>query len=379
MHHIPHFVTRNSYLILIFLLLSSCGRGASTRGDEVTGDTLTTCAKLLTLVDCGNYTVADVRDPWDTTRLLGRYILVDRDSEVPGSLPEGEVVMVPLENSIVYSDVHARAIGEVGGIKGVRGVADAGYFKTDEIVSGLADGSVTDIGPAMSPSIERIVEMNPDAILLSPYQNAGHGAVGQTGATIIECADYMESTPLGRAEWIKLLGKLYGGYEKADTIFASTRDRYEALRHKAAAVSTLPKVVTEQLTDGVWYVPGGCSYMARLLGDAAVVYPWSADTSTGSLQLDFATVFDRAHDAEFWLIRTWGHDLTLAELKSNNSLNAEMDAFNNGGVYAANTAEVPLFEDFPFHPDRLLREYLAIFHPCIMHGDTTLTYYKKVK
>lgn len=377
--NILRFITQNSYLILIFLLLSSCGRGTSSRGNEVTGDTLTTCAELLTLVDCGDYTVADVRDPWDTTRLLGRYILVDSDREMPGSLPNGEVVRVPLENSIVYSDVHACAIGEVGGIKGVRGVADAGYFKTAEIVAGLSDGSVTDIGSAMSPSVERIVEMNPDAILLSPYQNAGHGAVGQIGTTIIECADYMEPTPLGRAEWIKLLGKLYGGYDKADTIFASTRDRYESLRYKAAAVSTLPKVVTEQVTDGVWYVPGGRSYMARLLGDAAVIYPWSDDTSTGSLQLDFATVFDCAHDAEFWLIRTWGHDLSLAELKSNNSLNAEMEAFNNGGVYAANTAEVPLFEDFPFHPDRLLREYLAIFHPYIMHGDTTLTYYKRVR
>lgn len=374
-----HFITHNSAFLLIFLLSSSCGRETSSHSDVVAGDTLTTYAELLTLVDCGDYTVAAVRDPWDSTRMLGRYIIVDRDRELPDGLPEGEVVRVPLENSIVYSDVHARAIGEVGGIKGVRGVAEAAYFKTDEIVAGLADGSVTDIGSAMSPSVERIVEMNPDAILTSPYQNAGHGAIGQTGATIIECADYMESTPLGRAEWIKLLGKLYGGADKADSIFARTCDRYDALRMKAAAVSTMPKVVTEQVTDGVWYVPGGRSYMARLLGDAAVIYPWSDDTSTGSLQLDFATVFDRAHDAKFWLIRTWGHDLTLSELKSNNRLNAEMDAFNRGGVYAANTAEVPLFEDFPFHPDRLLREYLAIFHPYIMQGDTTLTYYKRVK
>lgn len=369
------------YLTLVTITLFNlhgCRNRNSHDSAEILGDTLTSCARLLTLIDCGNYTVAEVKNPWDTTGLLNRYILIDKDNPDGLTFPDGMIIKVPLKNSIVYSDVHGSAIGEIGATDAISGVADATYFKTPEIVDGLKSGKITDIGQATAPTLEKIISINPDAILASPYQNAGHGLIGQTGIPVIECADYMETTPLGRAEWIKLLGLLYGNRDHADKIFNDTKARYDSLRFIALAISTLPTVVTEQLTDGIWYVPGGKSYMARILGDAAVRYPWSDDDSSGSLQLDFSTVFDHAHNADFWLIRTWGHDLTLDELKSNYALNASMDAFKKGHVYAANTAEVPLFEDLPFHPDRLLHEYLAIFHPYMLKGDTTLLYYKKV-
>lgn len=350
------------------------GRGES---DAAGGDTLTHEATLLTIVDHGDYTTAAIANPWDSTAgELQTLVLIAAGKPKPAELPRGTVITVPITNSIVYSSVHAAAIDELGAIEAVKGVCDAAYFKIPAIVKGLADGSVVDAGNSMSPSIERILLLGPDAILKSPFQNSSAGGIETTGIPVVECADYMESTPLGRAEWIKLLGELYGKRDEAAAIFQKVSKEYNAIRSKAAEAETRPTVISETVNDGVWYMPGGNSYMARLFADAGGDYPWSGDTSAGSLPLDFATVYDRANDADIWLVKTFGKDLTLDDLRSAYPLNERFKAFATGGVYACNTATSPLFEEFPFHPEKLLREYYNIFHPS---DDSRLTYFNQVR
>ena len=117
-----------------------------------------------------------MKNPWDSTRLLHRYILLPDSVSVPDALPEGTLVRTPLKNSLVYSGVHAGAIRELGAIDAVKGVADAAYFTMAEIGEGLRDGSVTDVGSSMSPDVEKVTLLGPDAILASPYQNSGSSA-----------------------------------------------------------------------------------------------------------------------------------------------------------------------------------------------------------
>lgn len=366
-------------LMALLACSAGCGRtggNASSLGDGA-GDTLTCEASLLTIVDCGGYTLVDVKNPWDTASLLQRYVLIPEKTAVAG-YPDGVVVNVPLRSSLVYSSVHTAAIKEIGSIGAVTGVCDASYYKIPEILSGLSDGKIVDVGSSMSPSVEKIIAFAPDAILTSPFRNAGHGAISQVGIPIIECADYMETSPLGRAEWIKLLGELYGKRAVADSIYRAVVARYNGIREFASRLGSKPVVISEMVTDGVWYMPGGGSYMARMFKDAGGLYPWADDGTSGSLQMDFATVYDRAGDADVWLIKTFGRDLTLDELRSLYPLNARMEAFSNGGIYACNTSATSLFEDFPFHPDMLLEEYVRIFHPELA-SDAPLRYYRPVK
>lgn len=371
-------MARLLYVLIAAMLFCSCGGNKSSNNIVVNGDTLTVEASLLTIVDCRDYTIADIANPWDSTQLLARYILVDRHTPTPSNLPNGTIVRVPLQSSVVYSSVHAGVIDEIGASEAITGVCDAQYYKLPTIVGRLKQGGITDCGNSTAPSIERIVELSPEAILVSPFQNAGHGAIEQLHIPIIECADYMEATPLARAEWIKLFGELYGNRLAADSIYRHVASQYSQLARTAASVSTRPTVISEMLTDGVWYVPGGGSYAARLFADAGAYYPWSDNNSTGSLQLDFSAVYDRAHDADFWLIKTFGNNLTLSDLKTANPLNARIKAFANKGVFAANTSTCSLYEDFPFHPERLLREYINIFHPGVL-PDGTLHYFCRVE
>lgn len=361
-------------LLLIGCCVSGCnkhgGKDTGNSGKEVMPENLVAEARLLKIYDGGDYYRVEVVNPWDTAAMLGRYLLVERGI-VPDSLPEGDFIRVdvPLQKSLVYSSVHAGVLDEMGMADAVAGVADGRYFSKDPYARRIRSGEIKDVGSSMSPSIEAVVALAPDAVLLSPFENAGHGVLDQTGVPVIECADYMECTPKGRAEWVKFLGLLYGCKEKADSIYDCVAGAYDDIVARVAQCSDRPMVLTEMLTDGYWFVPGGASYMARLLQDAGASYPWSNDTSAGSLQLDFSSVYARAADADYWLIRTYGHDLTLDDMRSVYLLNSQFKAFKDGNVYVANTADAPLFEEFPFHPERLLEEYAMIFHPDLVDGE----------
>ena len=388
--------------LLAALVLGACGRSESA-GNAAGGMDE---ARGVTITRCDGYTLVEIANPWRKGEVLHTYVLVPRyadtarnsketgeasgstrhdddgsaslkgseEQPLPEDLPDGTVVRVPIERAVVYSSVHAGVMKELGAFSAVRGVCDAQYYTMPEVQSGLADGSIADCGNSLSPTIERLVALKPDAIILSPFQNAGYGVLTNLGVPIIECADYMEHTPLGRAEWIKLFGELLGCREKADSIFQATAREYSALTALTATVEKRPKVISEMITSGVWFVPGGDSYMAHLFTDAGASYPWSDDTNSGSLSLDFSQVLARAQDADFWLIKPDRH-LSYSDFEAINPLNVKFKAFGCRGVYQCVTSETSLFTDFPFHPQVLLRDFVKIFHPELL-PDYQLRYYQ---
>lgn len=360
------------YGLLCIVLLAACSQKT-----EVAPEALQ-YASGLAIKKYDSYTEVTVFDPWSKGEILQTYLLVAKDSELPDALPAGTVVRTPINNVLVYSDVHARAIKELGCVNSVGGVCDARFFKTQEIVSGLASGKVVDCGMSANPSVEKIVSSSPEAIMLSPFQNAGYGVLSNLGIPIIEFAEYMEQTPLGRAEWIKFLGLLYGKEEVADSIFASVEERYDSLVVLAKDMETRPKVLTETVTSGVWYVPGGKSYKAAMFRDAGADYPWSDDMSSGSLSLDFSQVLDKAQDADIWLITTYGQELTRKSLLEIYPHNDQFAAYGDQGIYYANSSECGIFEETPFHPDLLLKEYVKLFHPELL-PDYQFRYYHPIK
>lgn len=348
--------------VLLTAVLYSCHNQRNSAHDLPRGSELISNASLLSIIESEEGYYVTIRNPWDTASVLRTYWLVPHGSEAHA--PEGALRMeVPLTRSVIYSGVHGGAIDELGALDKVAGVADGQYFTHKTIKSRIEVGNIVDVGAATSPDLEKLIRLQPDAILASPYQNAGYGAVEQISTPIVDMADYMEATPLGRAEWIKLLGILYGEYEKSDSIYRSVSLAYDSLRTIAASAEDKPKVITEIPINGVWALPGGSSYKAQMLRDAGAMYPWSDDTSAGSLQLDFSAVFSRASDADYWLTLSYGYPLTLSALRADYTPFERIKAWKLGNVYTADTSIVPIFDEFPFHPERLLADYIMIFHP----------------
>ena len=357
-------MTRNNltlFLLILLLTLGSCRNSKSSleRDDAREG---VVEAKLLSITHNKGYTKVEIINPWDTTKLLQTYLLVPRDSELPKDLPKGTVVRTPIQNVLVYSSVHSSLMHELGCFDVVKGVTDAQYFNDTDITSGISSGEITDCGSSMAPTIERVIEMEADAVWLSPYQDATYGQVAKLGVPIIECADYLETTPLGRAEWVRFYGELLGCPDKADSLYNAVRETYTSLKEQISSDRTFsrPKVLTEMVISGVWNVPGGHSYMARLIADAGGDYPWADNESTGSLSLDFNQVLAIAQDADVWLVKSFMVH-SLKDLEGVFKLNTSFKAFGNRQVYVCDTNSSHLFDRFPFHPNVLLREYHNIF------------------
>lgn len=366
--------------IFLLILLSACGGRSKTSSVPATEEAISLrYAENLTLSTTEDYTIARLRNPWDTTKILHTYLLADKDKPLPEDLPEGTLVRTPLNKAIVYSSVHCGLLQQIGALKSIGGICDLKYIKLPEIKEGCQNGTITDVGNGMNPDIEKIIDLHPDAIMLSPFENSGgYGRVEKLNIPIIECADYMETSALGRAEWMRFYGLLFGEPQKADSLFAEVEKNYNELKALVAPISYAPSVISELKNGSAWYVPGGKSTSARIYADAGANYVFAADEHSGSVPLAFETVFDKGQNADFWLIKyNQAIDKTYSELKRDYAPYAGFRAFKERSIYGCNTGKVAFYEDSPFHPDWLLKDLIKIFHPTLLEG-YELKYFTKL-
>ena len=367
-------------LVTLVLLLSACGGRSKTSSAFVNEEIIPLkYAENLTLIKGNGYTEARLRNPWDTTRILRTYILVDKDKEMPNHLPEGTIVRTPLSNALVYTGVHCALIKELGAVKSIGGICELQYIKVPEIQEGCQNGTIVNAGEGTNPDIEKIIDMHPDALLLSPYENSGgHGQVEKLKVPIIECADYMETSALGSAEWIRFYGLLFHQSAKADSIFTIVEKNYNELKELAASQSVKPKVMCELKSGSAWYVPGGRSTTGKLYKDAGGDYVFEHYPNSGAVPLSFETIFDKAQEADVWVMKyNQPTDKTLSGIREDYSPYTRFKAYQQKKVYGCNTAYRRYYEDFPFHPDLVLKDLIRIFHPSLL-PDYELKYFSNL-
>ena len=366
------------YLIFLTVLLSSCGHQTAQQQDG--GDTVAfRYAKRLTIVRYDGYTVATLQNPWKPGKILHQYVIVPYDAEVPHPLPEGTIIRTPLKRPVIFTTVHCALLQMLHQEERIAGVADLKYIKIPYIHEQVAKGRISDCGDGMSPVIEKIIDQRPDAIFLSPFENSGgYGKVEEIDIPLIECAEYMEPTPLARAEWMRFYGMLLGCEERADSLFAVVDSSYNALKQVALTSKVQRSVVLDKVTGSVWYVPGGRSTIGQMLADAQSQYPWATDEHSGSVSLPFETVLERAGECDVWMFRfSSNHLMTYRELLAEHHGYDQFKAFRNREAYGCNVELSLFYEEAPFRPDWLLNDFIRILHPEIPNLPP-LRYYQKI-
>lgn len=352
-------------MLLCLVAFAACGRGAKNLS-QVVGDTVRMkYAKLLHIVEHDGYTVVSIDNPWQKGKQLHKYVLVPRAGHDARHLPDGTVVRVPLQRMIPFSIVHAGLALELGCADAIVGIADMQYVRIPHILQMHGQGKLVDVGNSMNPSVEKVMDASPDALLVSPFDGGGgFGRFEEAGIPIIECADYMEPSALGRAEWMKFYGLLMGRGKAADSLFAVVDSTYSALKSLAASSQTRRSVVLDKKTGSVWYLPGGRSTIGTMLADAGADYPFAANTDAGSLALPFESVLEKAGDADIWLFRYGGSTpATYDGLLSEFSGYGKLKAFRERMCYGCNVDKTLFYEETPFRPDFLLRDFVQVVHP----------------
>ncbi len=376
---LQHYISLT--ILMLLPLLASCGGGNNNISVNPNGDVIPLkYAENLSLTQYPDYVKAVVRNPWDTTKILHTYLLVPDSIDLPSNLPQGTIVRTPLKSSLVYSSVHNSLISELGAIEAIKGVCDAQYIHQKNLSDRIKSGVVADCGNSMTPNIEKIIKLNPDGILLSPFENSGsYGKLGQLGIPIVECADYMETSPLGRAEWMKFYGLLYGREHYADSLFNSTEKAYNHLKGLTVDSKEKPKVLVDRIYGSSWNVPAGHSTMGIFIEDAGGINPFSYIDRSGSTGLSGEQVLHKAGDSDIWIMRySQSNDKTIKELSKDNAIYPQFKALKEGNVYGCNTSDVFFYEQVPFHPHWLLADLISIFHPNIATPNYNHHYFTKM-
>ena len=358
------------FLFISLLILPSC-RQAKNETQQGEGDTLSMAyAQLLHVVKYADYTTVSIDNPWKEGQTLHRYVLVDRNKPMPDRLPEGDVIKVPVQKSVIFTTAHCQLLRFLGADDKIVGVCDSRYMVIPSILQRIQEGGVVDCGDGMNPMIEKIIDLSPDIILLSPFENAGgYGKVEEINIPYLECADYMEPTALGRAEWMRFYGLLFGKEQQADALFAQVDSSYHALMAQAAALPKGRSIITERKTGSVWYVAGGKSVIGQVIKDANAGYAFADNDKAGSLSLSFEAVLDKAGDTDLWLFKYNGdRPFTYSDLLAEYQGYSQLKAVREHQVYGCNASKQPFFEETPFRPDWLLRDFIILAHPDLSLG-----------
>jgi len=380
-----HFIMNKSVYILPLLLCSlSCQKKVQQVNSAMVTQTIANSDSIFHAkgfrIETGNgYTLATVLNPWNSKLVLQRYVLVPKTDALPENLPEGVLIRTPLTRTVCFGSVQCGFLSEFEVLHTLVGVCEPQYIHIPFVQESIQNGRVIDLGQAANPNLEKIILIEPEALFAAPIDNSGYGQTAKLKIPIIECVDYMESTPLGRAEWIRFLSLFFEKKEIADSLFKETAGRYNELVRLAENVGKRPTVFTETVYSGVWYQPGGNSYIAQLLRDAGANYLWKEDTNTGSVGITFEAVLNKAEKSDFWLIKHNSvYDLTFRKLVQENPNYALFDAYKKRNIYFCNAGKVPYYEEQPIHPDRILKDMVKIFHPELL-PDYQLKYYKKME
>lgn len=338
--------------------------------------------------------VIEEREGYQYVKLLGNksnqdttaFFVLANDTAVLGKIPRKFIrVQTPCRRMVVLSSIYAAMFHELGCLDNVIAVDNGDYLVNPELRNAVVNGRVAEVAKGPEPDIEKIVQMHPDIVFMFGMGNGGEdvpSALKRTAIPVVVSTDHLETSPLARAEWLKLFAVFSGQSAKADTLFSQVKKRYEQLRDSAKLFSSLPLVFTEMKVGEAWYTPGGRSNMATLLQDAAARYPWAENKSTGSLPLSFEQVYAKAGNADFWLniplvkskIELTGHDVRYSYFK----------AFKTGQLYNNNKVTNALgystyWETGMFHPERILSDLILIFHNKGLLDSTQLYYYKRVQ
>ena len=242
----------------------------------------------------------------------------------------------------------------------IGGVCEIEYIHVPYVQKGVSEGRIIDLGNGMSPNVERMMDLQPDAILTTPFENSGgYGRLERIGIPIIECADYMESSPLARAEWVRFYGRLFGRAKEADSLFQAVETAYTTIRKRVAAeTKKRPRLLVETPQGSHWYVPGGSSTMGRLYQDAGADYIFSSISGAGSTPLSIEQVLERGMDAQVWILKHHG-PVDLRQLRKDYPALARI----NAPMYLCDTSTSLFCEETPYHPERLLQNLVNICHP----------------
>ena len=322
-----------------------------------------------------------VTNPWQGADSITTNLFIARDDEeVPADFT-GQMLKGDAERIVCMSSTHIAmldAIGETGRVVGVSGID---YISNPDIQA--RRDSVGDVGYEGNINYELLLSLDPDLVLLYGVNGASsmEGKLKELDIPFMYVGDYLEESPLGKAEWLVALSEVIGKRAEGEKVFAEIPVRYNVLKKKVADnILDAPSVMLNTPYGDSWFMPSTESYVARLIKDAGGDYIYKKNTGNASAPIDLEEAYLLASQVDMWL--HVGMANTLDELRAACPKFTDTRCFRNGYVYNNNARTNAAggndyYESAVVRPDLVLRDLVKIFHPELVAED--FVYYKQLK
>lgn len=367
--------------ILLLFILSSCKNKEV--GEVAIFDNQIKYANGLSIQKYDGFSVMTVKNPWPNAVNSFTYVLKEKNIDIPDSLRIYDIINVPIQSIIVTSTTHIPSLEMLGKENTLLGFPSLQYISSSKVRALVDQQKVREVGNMLSLNTEVIIDLNPDVIIGFGIDNNNPALdnLKKSGLKVLLNGDWNEKSPLGKAEWIKFFGALYGQEDLANEEFSKIERDYKASLKLVNDVSRKPTVMSGAIYENQWYLPQGESWGSQLISEAGGNYLWKETKGTGSLSLPFEKVLDIANNADIWIgPAQFG---SLKEMTDAHPHYGQFKAFKNGEVYSYSIKKgggggVVYYELAPNRPDLVLKDLIKIIHPQLL-PNYELYFFEKLK
>jgi cobalamin transport system substrate-binding protein len=374
-----HFIFRkyqfniSRFVIILFTALSliSCNKESKINNSTTNSDSyisLIKYAKGFDVQEFDTYRKLIIKSPYPGAENKQEFILIDSNSQNNDQFIGQKIITVPLRKIVTTSTTHIPMLELIEEENSLIGFPHTDYItslKTRELIK---KGAIQDIGNEQEINTEVLISLRPDAVIGFSMGNTTkmYNIIEKNGIPVIYNGEWLEETPLGRAEWIKFFGALFNKDKKSDSIFTTIETKYINAREIARNSNKIPSILSGVLYKDKWNLPAGESFTATLYKDANTKYLWKETRGQGSLVLSFEAVFEKAKTADYWIGS--GYFTAFEELADANNHYTEFDAYKKKNIYTfskkrGENGGVIYFELAPVQPHIVLQDLIKITHP----------------
>lgn len=325
-----------------------------------------------------------VSDPWNKGKVFQKYYLKNRGEKLETEVPaDGLLVEVPVRSIAALSSTQIGILNFLHVQDRIVAVSLHDRIYNEELNEKAQNGSIQAVGHSESLNFEKIIELNPELVMVAGFMKITdrETKLMNAGLPVAYNIEWMETSPLARAEWAKFIAAFFNKEAEAETHFNELEKRYNDLKSLVKDVEGKPSILSGYNFKGVWYMPGGQSYLAQFLRDGKADYCWFSDSTSGSIPLSFEVVFDKQRDADIWFGP--GQCRTMEEMKKLDERYSLFESYKKGNVFCytkrmKDNGANDWYESGVMQPDVVFKDIIKILHPELL-PNYELYYYQQLK
>lgn len=328
-------------------------------------------AKGFSVKEYETYKIIEIKKPWPKAEKIYKYVLISKENAAKTSFKQENyngIIINPIQKIVVTSTTHIPALELLNEEETLVGFPGTDYISSKKTRKLIDNGNIRELGKNEGINTEVLLALQPDVIIGFGIDgnNRTFETIKKAKIPVIFNGDWVEGSPLAKAEWIKLFGVLFNKEKEADSIFRTIEKNYLDAKNLAKYAKAKPRILSGAMHKDIWYLPNGNSTEAQLLEDAHTSYLWQDSEGTGSLSLNFETVYTRAKDADIWLSPS--NYNSLEALKNGSTHHTIFKAYQNKNIYSftnttGKSGGVLYYELGLTRPDLVLKDLIKICHP----------------